>query len=89
MGAQTGVTEQPAVVEGGPDDVHVGEVAAAEIGIVVEEDVAVVHVRREHRDDGANRIGHRPQVDRQIRSLRHHRAISIEHAAGIIARRLQ
>ena len=44
MGAQTGVTEQSAVVEGGPDDVHVGQVAAAEIGIVVEEDVALVHV---------------------------------------------
>jgi len=89
MGAQTGVTEQSAAVEGGPDDVHVGQVAAAEIGVVVQEDVALVHVRCEHGDDGANRIGHRPQVDGQIRPLRHHGAVSVEHTAGIIARRLQ
>ena len=44
MGAQTGVTEQPAVVEGGLDNVHVRQVAAAEIGVVVQEDVALVHV---------------------------------------------
>ena len=63
---------QPALGESRPHHVHVGQMAAAEIGIVVDEHVAVVHVGRKRRDHGAHRIGHRAEVDRQVGPLRHH-----------------
>ncbi len=89
MGAQAGVADEPAPVEGRPHHVHVGQVAAAEIRIVVEKNVAVVHVGCERGDDGAHRIGHRAEVDGQVGPLRHHLAADIEDAAGIVAGRLQ
>ena len=61
-------------MEGRPHHVHVGQVAAAEIGIVVKKDVALVHVRREGGNDGANRIRHRAEVDGEVGPLRHHLA---------------
>ena len=72
--AQAGVAEQPSFVERRPHHVHVRQVAAAEIRIVVDENVALVHVGGERGDDGAHRIGHRAEVDRQIGPLRHHLA---------------
>src|SRR5262245_9125245 len=89
MRAQAGVAEQLAGVESGPHNIHVGQVAAAEIGIVVNKDVGVVYVAGKGGDDGANRIGHGAEVDRQIGPLRHHLAAGVEDAAGIIAGRLE
>ena len=89
MRAQASVAEQLAVIECGPHHIHVRQVAAPEIGVVVDENVAVVHVGSEHGDDGAHRIGHRAEVNRQIGALRHHLAACVEDAAGIIASRLQ
>ena len=89
MGTQTGVAEQLARVEGRPHHIHVGQVAAAEIGIVVNENVAVVHVPGKGGDDSTNRVRHRAEMDRQIGPLRHHLAAGVEDAAGIVAGRLQ
>ena len=87
--AQAGVAEQAPVVEGRAHHVDIGEVAAAEVGVVVDEHVAVVHVGAEGGDHGAHRIGHGAQMDRQIGPLRHHRSLGVEHAAGVVAGRFQ
>ena len=76
-------------MEGRPHHAHVGQVAAAEVGIVVDKDIAFVNVGRELGDDGADRVRHRAEMNRQIGSLRHHRAAGIEHAARIVTGRLE
>ena len=89
MRAQAGVAQQPAPVEGRPHHIHVGQMAAAEVGIVMDEDIAFVHVIRERTDHGANRVRHRAEMDGQVGPLRHHLAAEIEHPAGVIAGRFQ
>src|SRR6516162_11134874 len=63
--------------------------AAAEIGIVVDEDIAGVHVRCETSDNGADGIGHRAEVNGQVGSLRDYLAPSVKDTARIIAGRFQ
>jgi hypothetical protein len=55
----------------------------------MDEHVAVVHVRAKGGDDRAHRIRHRAEMDRQVGALRDHVTCRVEHAAGIIARRLE
>jgi hypothetical protein len=69
-------------VEGRPDDVDVGQMTATEIGVVVDEDVAIVHVAAKAGYDGTNGIRHGTQVDRKIMPLGHHGTFGIEHSAG-------
>ena len=88
VGAHAAEAEQRAVHKGGRDDVHVRQVRAAEIGVVVDEHVAGFDILPgpHHR---AHRIGHRTQVDRQVRALGHHIAPVVEDAAGIVPRHLE
>lgn len=61
---------------------HIGQVRAAEEGIVEHDDVA--GAPGEAVDDGAHGIGHRAQVHGDMRSLRHELAMAIEQGAGIV-----
>ena len=88
VGAHAGEAEERALVEGRRHHVHVGQVAAAEVGIVVDEDVA----RRERARGADHRLHgerHRAEMDRQVRALRHHLAGDVEEAAGVVARHLE
>ena len=88
MRAHAAEAQQLAAMEGGHHDVHIGQVRAAAIGVVVDEDVAFGHIG-EGSGDAADGIGHGAQMDRQIRPLRHHLPGGVEQAAGIIPGHLQ
>ena len=86
--AHAAEAEQAAFVECGRDDVHVGQMRAALIRIVVDEHVAGRDIgKRLH--DRAHRIGHRAEMDRQVGALRDHVAADVEDAAGVVAGHLQ
>src|SRR5215467_636334 len=55
------------------------------IGVVVDEDVAVVRVAAKDRYDCTNGVWHGAQMDRKIIPLGHHGTLGIEHSAGEIA----
>ena len=80
--------QQGAIEEGRGDDVHVGQVAPAEVGIVVDEDVARLEAAPglDHRLHGQR---HGAQVNGQIRSLGHHLAVDVEEPAGVVAGHLE
>ena len=84
VGAHAAEAEQRAAVEGGGDDVDVGQVRAAVIRVVVDEHVAGRGVRKGVHD-GADGVGHRAEVDRQVGALRDHVARGVEDAAGVVA----
>ena len=89
MGAVHGVEQQASLVKYGPDDGDVGQVAAAEIGVVQDEQVAFGHGIPEivpHR-----RSGHRQGADmhRDALSLGHQLAIGVQDAGGKIAARVK
>ena len=70
--------------EGGSDHVHVRQVRAAEVGVVVDERVARPDVFSPGLGHRAHRIRHRAEVDGEIGALRHHVSAGVEHAAGIV-----
>ena len=63
VAAGGGEHREPCVVEHGVEHQHVVEVGAAGVGIVVQEDVALVDVFAEHAHDFRRRVRHREVVD--------------------------
>ena len=86
--AHAAEAEQPAVVEGRRDDVHVRQMRAALIRIVVDEHVARADIG-ERLHDRAHRVRHGAEMDRQIGALRHHVAPYVEDTAGVVAGHFQ
>jgi hypothetical protein len=86
--ADAAIAEQRLAREGGSDHVHVGQMRAAVIRVVVDENIARFGAG-EGGDHGAHGVGHRAEMDRQVRPLRHHLAGGVEDAAGIVARDFQ
>src|SRR6516162_3991318 len=89
MRTQAGVAEEVAIVKCRPNHIHVRQMAAAKIGIIVNKNIAAVYVRCETSDNGANCIGHRAEVNGEIGALRYHFAPSVEDTTRIVAGRLQ
>ena len=88
VGAHAGEAQQGVLVEGGHDHVDVGEMAPAEVGIVVDEDVAGLE-GGEGADDRLHRQRHGAEMNGQIGPLRDHLAGHVEEAAGVVARHLE
>ena len=76
------------LVEGRRDHVDVGQMAAAEVGVVVDEHIARLE-RGRRLDHRLDRQRHRAEMDRQVRSLRHHLAAHVEEPARVVAGHLE
>ena len=66
-------------MEHGPDDGYVRQVAAPEVGIVENEQVAVVNVVAEVVPDGGPRHGKGADVNRDSLALGHQLAIAVQY----------
>ena len=64
------------------DESDVGQVGAAEVGIVENDDVSGLQAIRERAEGGLNGSRHGPQMHRLVRGLRHHFGGGIEQRAG-------
>ena len=80
MGAIGDEGLQPAVVEQGRHHGHVGQVGAAEIGIVEDDHVPFLPVDAGH--DPGHGVGHAPQVHGNVGRLGAETAFGVEHGAG-------
>ena len=83
MSPYTSEAQQNITVESWRDDIHVRQVRAAEIRIVMDKDVTRLETLPgcNHR---LNRIRHGAEVYRQVRALGHHLSLAVEDAAGIV-----
>ena len=89
VGADAGVAQQHLVIEvDGGDDIHIGEVGAAEIGVVVDEHVTGGDLAR-NTENGADGVGHGAEVDGDVGTLGHHVAVDVENAARVVACQLE
>ena len=89
MSTHAAKPEQLAFIEGGTDDIDVRQMRAAEIGVIVNEHIAIMDIVAKGLDHRAHCVRHRAEMDWQIRALRHHVAFRVEDAAGIVARDFQ
>ena len=75
-------------MEGGRDDVHIGQMRAALVWIVVDEHIAGRDIGK-CPHDCAHRVGHRAEMYRQVGPLRDHVAADVEDAARVVAGHFQ
>ena len=89
MGADACVAQQHLVIEvDGGDHIHIGEVGAAEVRVVVDEDVTGGDLAR-NTENGADGVGHGAEVDGDVGALGHHIAVDVEDAARVVASQLE